>query len=184
MTTRLSLLPAIAFAVAACSSDTTTTGPISVPAGPQLATVINPANAPSGTHVQTGTPSCSLSGFTVTCSTYELGGVGNADATANLSANYTATIDCTNKGGQLVESHSHNATASASTGELSPKNGRLTVPQLSAAAPTNQQILRQASCPNPNWTPSVHEGSLTLTSFTYSLTFEGFTGSFITITGP
>jgi len=184
MTTRLALLPVIALAVAACSSDTTTTGPISVPDGPQLATTFTPANAPTGTHVQTGTPSCSVSGLTVTCSAYELGGVGNTNATANLVVDYTATINCTNKGGELVEVHSQDATASSSSGTLRSKNGRLDVPVVSATAPTNQTILQQADCPNRNWTPSVQGGSVTLSSFTYTLTFTGFTGAFITITGP
>jgi hypothetical protein len=39
-------------------------------------------------------------------------------------------------------------------------------------------------CPNPNWTPEFHPGTLTLNSFTYTLTFAGFTGAYITITGP
>ena len=38
------------------------------------ATTINPAAAPTGTHVQTGTPTCTVNGLTVTCSTYELAG--------------------------------------------------------------------------------------------------------------
>jgi hypothetical protein len=40
------------------------------------ATTFNPAAAPQGTHVQRGTPSCSLS-------------VGNTNAQANLSATYS-----------------------------------------------------------------------------------------------
>ena len=38
-------------------------------------------------------------------------------------------------------------------------------------------------CPNPNWTPSIRPGTLTLDSFTYTLTFAGFTSPYITITG-
>src|SRR5215218_8327233 len=77
---------------------------------PALATgepVFNAAAAPQGTHVQTGTPSCSFVEGTqnVTCSSFELAGVGNVDATATLVATYTATVDCRNKGGNVVESH-------------------------------------------------------------------------------
>ena len=50
--------------------------------------------------------------------------------------------------------------------------------------PTNAQFEAQATCPNPNWTKSVRGGTITLTNFTYTLHFAGFTGDFITITGP
>jgi hypothetical protein len=36
-------------------------------------------------------------------------------------------------------------------------------------------------CPNPNWTPQIRAGSLTLNSFTYTLTFAGFSSPYITI---
>src|SRR5215204_6466128 len=44
--------------------------------------VFDPAAAPTGTHVQTGTPSCSFVPGTqdITCDPYELAGVGNNDA--------------------------------------------------------------------------------------------------------
>src|SRR5215217_5377787 len=104
-------------------------------AAPALATgtpVFNEAAAPQGVHVQTGTPSCSFAsdGLTVVCSSYELAGVGNVDATATLNTTYSATINCTNKGGNLVEVHNQAVTTSTTTGEISPVNGRLTVPSL------------------------------------------------------
>ena len=185
---RLALLPPLVLALAACS-DRTTTGPVSVPrslSGPQTALTIDPTNAPEGTHFQTGAATCDFNStlLTVICAAYELGGVGNTNATADLELDFTATIDCTNKGGELVEVHSQDATAVASSGRLRSKNGRLDVTQLSGASPSNQQILTQAACPNHNWTPSVQAGSLTLTSFTYTLTFAGFSDPFITVTGP
>jgi len=76
-------------------------------------------------------------------------------------------------------------TAPTTTGSLSPKNGKLTVPSLnSSPVPTNAQFEAQATCPNPNWTKSVRGGTITLSSFIYTLHFAGFTGDFITITGP
>jgi hypothetical protein len=148
------------------------------------ATTFNAAAAPQGTHVQTGTPSCTPSGTTVTCSSYELAGVGNTNATATLSATYSATVVCINGGGNPSDSqHQGTFTSTSTSGSLSPKNGRLTVPSLSATAPSQQQFLAQQSCPNPNWTPTI-PGGITLSSFTYTLHFEGFTGNFITITGP
>jgi hypothetical protein len=145
--------------------------------------VFNAAAAPSGTHVQTGTPDCTVSGNTVTCSSYELAGVGNTNAQATLTATYSATVDCTNKGGKLVPVKSTVQTAPSSTGELEAKNGRLAVPSLvGPGAPSAQSFLDAATCPNGNWTKSLASGSPTLESWMYTLTFVGYNAPYITIT--
>jgi hypothetical protein len=147
-------------------------------------TVFNAAAAPEGTHLVQGTPTptCTVNGLNVSCNSYELAGVGNTNATADLSATYTATVVCINNGGNPSDSqHQGTFTASATSGQLSPKNGRLTVPSLSVTAPTEEEFLAQQTCPNPNWTPTI-PGGITLSSFTYTVSFEGFTGSYITIT--
>ena len=163
----------IAFSAAASAATTTT---------------IDPANAPMGTHFSAGTSAtCSVdpSSQLVTCSSYQLAGVGNSNATGALDTTYSATVDCTNHGGMTVPVKASVQTAPTTTGSLSPKNGKLTVPSLnSSPVPTNAQFEAQATCPNPNWTKSVRGGTITLTSFIYTLTFAGFTGPFITITGP
>jgi hypothetical protein len=41
-----------------------------------------------------------------------------------------------------------------------------------------------ATCPNGNWTKELLDGSVALSSFTYTLHFTGFTGNYVTITGP
>ncbi|HXS64579.1 MAG TPA: hypothetical protein VN767_17110 [Streptosporangiaceae bacterium] len=147
-------------------------------------TTFNPANAPQGTHVQTGSPGCTVSGLNVSCRSFELAGVGNTNAQANLSATYSATVVCINGGGNPSDSqHQGTFTSSTSTGQLSPKNGRLTVPSLSVTAPTEQQFLAQQTCPNPNWTPTI-PGGIKLSSFTYTVSFVGFGGPYITVTGP
>jgi len=149
------------------------------------ATTINPANAPTGTHLQTGTIGCTVTGTVVSCSSFELAGVGNANATGSLTATYTATVQCRNHGGNIVEVKSQLTTAPTSTGSLSPKNGRLAVPELSSGpVPTAAEFEAQATCPNGNWTKETLPGSITLSSFTYTLTFAGFSGAYITITGP
>jgi hypothetical protein len=161
----------IAFAAAASATSTTT---------------INPANAPTGTHLQSGTIGCSVDATTllVTCNTFELAGVGNSNATGSLDTTYSATVNCTNHGGMLVPVKSSVQTAPTTTGSLSPKNGRLTVPSLdSSPVPTAADFEAAATCPNGNWTKSLQGGSITLTSFTYTLTFAGFSGPYITITG-
>jgi hypothetical protein len=152
-----------------------------------ITTTTNPANAPTGTHLQTGTIGCSVDSSTllVTCSTFELGGVGGANATGSLATTYSATVDCTNNGGKLVPVKSTAQTTPTTTGSLSPKNGRLSVPSLnSGPVPTAGDFEAAATCPNGNWTKSLAGGSITLSSFTYTLTFAGFTGAYITITGP
>ncbi len=156
---------------------------VAVPA--LAATTFNPAAAPTGTHLATKspTPTCTVSGGTVNCNSYTLAGVGNADATATLNASYSATVDCRNHGGKVVESHSQSTTVSSSTGELQPKNGKLVVPALTATRPTNAQFTALATCPNPNWTAEIRSGTIALSSFTYTLTFEGFQGAYIRITG-
>ena len=152
----------------------------------QAATTFNTSAAPNGTHLQRGSIGCSVnSSGLVTCTAYELAGVGNANATATLNALYSATVQCRNHGGQIVEVKSQAKSAPTSTGSLSPKNGRLAVPALSSGpVPSASQFESQATCPNGNWTKELQDGTVTLPSFTYTLHFTGFTGNYITITGP
>lgn len=177
---RLTLLPLIALAVAACSETATSPTAVRTPPLPSLA-----ANGPTGAHLVTGTPtpSCSVNtDLTITCNSYEIAGVGNTNATANLSATYSATIDCFNPGvnpNNPVESHTTTFSASTSSGTLSPKNGRLTIPSLTVSPFSAPQV-----CPNPNWTPKIRPGTLVVQSFTYTVTFAGATVPFISITGP
>jgi hypothetical protein len=150
-----------------------------VPAMAAIQTSINPANAPSGTHLQSGVIGCSVgANNSVSCSGFQLAGVGNTNANVVLSASYSAIIDCTNHGGQLVESHTSNFSATSSAAVTSSKNGRMTVPAQSVSPFSAPQV-----CPNPNWTPSIRGGVVTLNSFRYTLTFAGFTSPYITITG-
>jgi hypothetical protein len=145
----------------------------------------DPSQAPTGTHVQTGTPGCIVdSSGTVTCNTFELAGVGNTNADATLTATYSATVDCRNNGGKVVAVKTGTFTTQSTTGSLSPKNGRLTVPTLQVKAPTEDKFLALQTCPNPNWTPEIQAGTtITLASFMYTLHFVGFTGDYITIEG-
>jgi hypothetical protein len=148
---------------------------------------VNFANAPQGAHFVTGTPTptCTVSGLTVTCNSFEIAGVGNTNATATLTVRYTATVQCRNHGGQIVEVHSQNVSTTSTSGSIAPKNGRLRVPTLSSApAPTAAQFEALATCPNRNWTAEVLASSIRLASFTYTLTFDGFAAPAITITGP
>jgi hypothetical protein len=147
-----------------------------------VTTTIVQANAPSSSHLQSGAIGCTVGGdgLTVTCSAYELGGVGHTNADLSLTANYSGTVDCFNHGGNLVESHETTFSDESEATVVSRKNGRLAVP----ARSVSPDLDLAEPCPNPNWTPEFQPGTLTLDSFTYTLTFDGFTGAFITITGP
>jgi hypothetical protein len=145
-----------------------------------ITTTITPANAPSGTHTQSGTIGCTVNAdLSVSCSSFELAGVGNTNAAVSLLANYSATINCTNHGGNLVESHTSTFSAGETFTARSTKNGRLSVDAADANPFSAPQV-----CPNNNWTPSIAPGTLVLSSFTYSVTFAGFNAPYILITGP
>jgi hypothetical protein len=140
----------------------------------------NPANAPGSSHLTSGAPSCTVNAdFSIDCSAYVLGGVGHTNATVALTANYTAIIDCNNGGtnkNNPVESHTTSFSPSSTASVPSTKNGQLSVPTRSVSfsgAPIG--------CPNANWTPVIRANSVTLVSFSYTLTFADFTSAYITI---
>ena len=164
------LVAAIAFPAAASAS--VTPGTYTPTSGS-----FNPANAPGSSFLKSGSPSCTVNANrSISCSSYVLGGVGHTNANLNLTASYSATIDCTNHGGQLVESHTSNFSASTSATATPSKNGHLSVQGASVSPFSAPQV-----CPNPNWTPSIRGGTVTLDSFTYTLTFAGFSSPYITI---
>ena len=137
----------------------------------------NPANAPGSSHLSSGRPECTVNpDLSITCSSYVLGGVGHTNASVSLVASYSATIDCTNPGGNLVESHTTTFSSSSTATVTSTRNGQLNVPAQSVSPFTAPQV-----CPNPLWTPSIREGTLTINMFTYTLTFQGFQSPYITI---
>jgi hypothetical protein len=141
---------------------------------------VNPANAPASSHLASGSIECTVDqNLNITCPSYVLGGVGNTNATVLLSAIYSATINCTNHGGNLVEVHTANFSASSSATVASTRNGQLTVPTQSVSPFSAPQV-----CPNPNWTPSIAPGTLVLESFSYTLTFAGFPAPAVSITAP
>jgi len=80
----------------------------------------------------------------------------------------------------IVESHETTLSASNEATLTPGRNGRLRV----GARSVSPSLDLAEPCPNPNWTPEFHAGSPTLDSFSYTLTFNGFTGAYITITGP
>ena len=142
------------------------------------ASSFNSANAPGSSHLTSGSPSCTVNADrSIDCSAYVLGGVGHTNADVSLTASYSATIDCTNHGGNLVESHTSTFSDTSGATLTSSRNGQLRVSAQSVSPFGAPQV-----CPNPNWTPSIRGGTVTLNSFTYTLTFAGFSAPYITIT--
>jgi hypothetical protein len=143
----------------------------------------NPANAPGSSHLASGSPSCTVNAdLSIDCSAYVLGGVGHTNATVSLVATYTAIIDCFNPGTNPqnpIESHTATFSASSTATVASTRNGQLRVPAQDVSPFEAPQV-----CPNPNWTPVIREGTLQLLSFSYTLTFAGFTSPYITISEP
>src|SRR5436190_15361949 len=134
----------------------------------------NSANAPGSSNLKSGTVACVVSNdsATIACSAYTLAGVGHTNADVSLDATWSATIDCNNPGknrNNPIESHQTTFSSQSSDTLTSSRNGQLRVPAESASAGSVGQV-----CPNPNWKPVIRSGTLTLDSFAYTLTFEGF----------
>ena len=142
--------------------------------------------APAGAHYANGSsePTCSVSGLTVNCTGTAISGVGNMDADLVLSVAYSATVQCRNKGGQLVEVKTQFTTASSSDSDTRLRNGTLTVSPTSVTGPSDADFKSRATCPNGNWTKELVAGSPLVTGYRYTLTFKGLIDAAITVTGP
>ena len=162
-------------------------------ATPALAAGVSPgtysatfsSQAPASSHVANGSaqPTCTVNqDLSISCNSYTLGGVGHTNADVLLTASYTAIVDCFNPGtnpNNPIESHQTSVSPRSETTVTSSKNGQLAVPTRSVSF-TGEPV----GCPNPNWTPVIRPGSQTLVSFSYTLTFAGFSSPYITIAQP
>jgi hypothetical protein len=176
---RFAFLPLIVIALAACS-DAATAPKTLEPGRPALdvlpgsyAATINDAFAPSGAHLQTGSIGCTVNADrSISCSSFQLSGVGNTNVLVILLALYTATIDCNNPGNNKnnpIETHTSQFTAGSIITVASTKNGRLGIPSRTATPFGVQQV-----CPNDNWKPEIRSGTVTLLGFRYAIVFTGF----------
>jgi hypothetical protein len=153
----------------------------------QAVTTVNLDNAPQGTHFAKGAgePVCTLNEATatVTCTGTEFAGVGNTDATVNLSVTSTFTGVCRNPGNRnVVDPFTETETTPAEPITVtSDKNGRLVIPSgVKVDGTSEQEFLATFECPNPRWLAQVSESDI---SFEYSVTFEDFEDPAILITG-
>jgi hypothetical protein len=157
---------------------------VSISAVPGMAeTTIDESQAPQGAHISKGTPNCFLlpGNVTVQCGSVTIVGIGKTNATTTLSAVYSATFDCLDESGNVVTSVRE--PTQTATGQPSPENGRITTPILRSSVPSGEDFIADGgvSCPGGT-TPQIVPDSLTVDSFTYTVSFDGFTGNYIKIT--
>jgi hypothetical protein len=159
---------------------------VGLSAGAALA-VVNFNNAPSGAHFRQGfgEPVCTTStvpttgAISVSCTGTQIAGVGNTNATLSLTVNGTANFVCHNPGNEnIVEPHSGTATDTTTVPLAPSRNGTLIVPSVTAEI-SPAEAAEQFTCPNPNWTEEFT--GFTAVSYSYSLTFAGFTAPVISL---
>jgi hypothetical protein len=147
---------------------------VALAAVPALAAT-NFNNAPSGAHYRNGfaEPVCTLNQATdtVSCTGTTIGGVGNTAATVSLAVTARADLTCTNRGGNLVEPHSTSVTDTSTAREFPSRNGQIVIDSIQERI-TEGDVTGAFTCPNRNWTEDVQ--SITVTSFRYTVTFDGF----------
>jgi hypothetical protein len=117
------------------------------------------ASAQSGHFV--GTQTCRDIGTQVECSG-KVAGLGGTTFTILVSAQGTASVTCTNPGGNVAPGQSFSFTAAGQSGPFpTPRNGqaRYTVTTDAPSAPAG-------SCPNPMWTATVTDVQFTTATLT------------------
>jgi hypothetical protein len=120
-------------------------------------------------------PTVTFSGSSATA-TFNVSGLGNDPATAQLFVNGTAEYTCTNKGGNAAPGQNPQpATGASPIVDLSDsdRNGRDSV-SVTATLTAPQTIpAKRAGCPGNNWTATL--SSLTVTSATLVISQNGET---------
>lgn len=140
-------------------------------------------NAPSGAHIQGAEGECSCnSDGSVTCTGFKVCGVGNTPARADLDSSFSATVQCQNKGGQIVDVKTQQVQSSDTASRIEPRHGCLTIPTLKTTRPSDNTFEQSATCPNKNWKKILQGGTVT-DDWTYVVTFQGFSCSFVSTSG-
>jgi hypothetical protein len=114
-----------------------------------------PALAQSGHFV--GTPTCRDIGTQLQCSG-KVAGLGGTTFDIVASASGTASVTCTNPGGNVAPGQRFTTTSTASLGPTAtPRNGQFQFRNLTSATPTAPA----GSCPNSMWTATVTDVQFT-----------------------
>jgi hypothetical protein len=124
-----------------------------------LTTFAGAALAQAGHFV--GTPTCRDIGTQVQC-TGKVAGLGGTTFTITVSAPGTATVTCTNPGGNVAPGQTFTTTVTGTSGPFAtPRNG-----QASFRVTSDTPTAPPGSCPNPGWTATVTDVAFTTATIT------------------
>jgi hypothetical protein len=124
-----------------------------------------------------GTPTCRDIGTQVRC-TGKVAGLGGTTFEITVDATGTATVECTNPGGNVAPGQDTTVTVGGTTTPLpTPRNGQF---RFTVTSDDPEPLPATPTCPNNQWTPNIVD--VTFTTATLTL-FEGTTVS-DTITVP
>lgn len=82
--------------------------------------------------------------------TGSIAGLGNQNIDVEVIASGTASITCTNPGGNVAPGQSKTITAIGTVANLEPKNGRVNF-----NVTTEEPVAPSNACPNAQWTPTI-----------------------------
>jgi hypothetical protein len=128
------------------------------------------ADAASPHFKKGGSPTCTVTGGTTTC-TGTLAGLGNGDVTINVTTSGSAVYQCQNQGGNIAPGQNKVLVGPSTTTDVIPnsaiKNGNLTFNTTPNTLTAPDEVSGEtAGCPNSNWkgvNPTVTVTDITLT---------------------
>lgn len=123
-------------------------------AGSMLALLTVSAAAAANPHYVVE-PTFTDNGTTVTAAG-KIAGVGNQDVTFVLTASGSATVICTNPGGNVAPGQTQQVTTSGTTTITPTKNGNV-VFSVTTQEPPQPTDATDAGCPNDKWTASIQD---------------------------
>jgi hypothetical protein len=133
---------------------------VALAAGLALAASPDVAFAQSGHFVTGGgnTPVCTDEGTTVTC-TATVAGLGGTTFEITIDATGTASVTCTNKGGNIAPGQDTEVETSGTTGEqTTDTNGNF---QINVSTDDPEPLPATPTCPNRGWTPNIEDVEFT-----------------------
>ena len=154
---RLTFLPILALLLAACAEQPT-------PLAPGAASL---AQGGAGNPHFIGQPSFEDLGTTLAV-TGTIAGLGTGAVDIVVTATGSATIECTNPGGNVAPGQTKEVTVSGAQTNVTPDQGRVDFSVVTSApeAPAD-------SCPNDQWTPSVVDVDFTSATITVTQSETG-----------
>ena len=133
-----------------------------------------PALAQSGHFVQTQT--CTDIGTQVQCSG-KVAGLGGTTFEITVEAQGTASVECTNPGGNVAPGQDTSVTVAGTTTPLpTPRNGSF---RYSITSDDPEPLPPTPTCPNNQWTPNIVD--VTFTTATLTLLEDGAVSDTVTV---